>query len=81
MRIFFEYSARSFYGCGACGAVRQFAALMAAVFNLNHPAHTLHWHFITLSVSNVVVIVVMLVVFALAIALPFPGSRERGAGS
>jgi hypothetical protein len=53
---------------------------MAAVFNLNHPAHTLHWHFITLSVSNVVVIVVMLVVFALAIALPFPGSRRRGAG-
>jgi hypothetical protein len=54
---------------------------MAAVFNLNHPAHTLHWHFIALSVSNVVVIVVMLVVFALAIALPFPGSRKGGSSS
>jgi hypothetical protein len=54
---------------------------MAAVFNLNHPAQTVHWHFITLSVSNVVVIVVMLVVFALVIALPFPGSREGGSSS
>jgi hypothetical protein len=46
---------------------------MGAIFNLNHPAHTVHWHFITLSVANVVAIVIMLVVFALAIALPFPG--------
>jgi len=51
---------------------------MAAVFNLNHPAHTVHWHFITLSVSNVVVIVVMLVVFAVAILAPFP--KHRGGG-
>ena len=45
---------------------------MAAIFNLNHPAHTVHWHFFTMSVSNIVVIVLMLVVFAIAIALPFP---------
>ena len=45
---------------------------MAAVFNLNHPPHIAHWHFIYLSVPNLVVIVVMLVVFALAILLPFP---------
>jgi hypothetical protein len=55
-------------GCGA----------MAAVFNLNHHASYLHWHFINLSVSNVVVIGVMLVVFVLAIALPFPGHRRTG---
>jgi hypothetical protein len=54
---------------------------MAAIFNLNHPAHTVHWHFITLSVSNVIVIVLMLVVFALAIALRLPGSREGGSSS
>ena len=48
---------------------------MAAVFNLNHPPHIVHWHFVYLSVPNVVVIVVMLVVFVLAIVLPFP---ERG---
>ncbi len=48
---------------------------MGAVFNLNHPAHSVHWHFISLSVGNVVVIVLMLVVFAAAILLPFPKHR------
>jgi len=51
--------------------------VLAAVFNLNHPAHVVHWHFIQLSVPNLVVIGVMLVVFALAIALPFPGAARR----
>ncbi len=49
---------------------------VAAIFNLNHPAHTVHWHFIQLSVSNVIVIVLMLVVFAAAIFLPFPRHRD-----
>jgi len=44
---------------------------MAAIFNLNHPPHVGHWHFIYLSVPNIIVIAVMLVVFALAILLPF----------
>jgi hypothetical protein len=48
----------------------------AAVFNLNHPAHTVHWHFFSMSVSNVVVIVLMLVVFAVAILAPFPRDRR-----
>jgi hypothetical protein len=47
--------------------------MTAAIFNLGHPANTVHWHFFVMSVSNVVVIVVMLVVFALAILVPFPG--------
>ena len=51
---------------------------MAAIFNLNHPAHVITWHFISLSVSNVIVIVVMLVVFALAILLPFPHGEQEG---
>lgn len=55
-------------------------SVLAAVFNLNHPAHVVHWHFIQLPVANVIVIVVMLVVFALAIALPFPGASSRRAG-
>jgi hypothetical protein len=52
---------------------------MAAIFNLNHPANTVHWHFFTMSVSNVVVIVVMFIVFAVAILAPFPahGAKER----
>lgn len=52
-------------------------SVVAAVFNLNHPAHTVHWHFFEMSVSNVVVIVLMLVVFAVAILAPFPGHSAR----
>jgi hypothetical protein len=51
---------------------------MAAVFNLNHHATQVHWHFFQMSVSNIVVIVVMVAVFAAAILLPFPGHRARG---
>ena len=51
--------------------------ILAAVFNLNHPAHTVDWHFIPLSVANVVLIGLMLGVFVLAIALPFPGAERR----
>jgi hypothetical protein len=58
------------------------AVVLGAVFNLNHPAHTVDWHFVHLSVSNVVVIGLMFVVFFLAILLPFPGSaRRHGGGS
>ena len=54
--------------------------MTAAIFNLNHPAHTVHWHFFLMTVSNIVVIVLVLVVFALAVLLPFPGhSRRRAA--
>jgi hypothetical protein len=53
--------------------------MTAAIFNLNQPANTVHWHFFTMTVSNVVVIVVMLIVFAVAILAPFPshGGSER----
>ena len=54
---------------------------MAAVFNLNHPAHLVHWHFFQMTVSNVVVIVVMVAVFALAILAPFPHQRAGGDSS
>jgi hypothetical protein len=53
--------------------------VMAAVFNLNHPAHVLEWEFIKLSVSNVVVLVLMVAVFVLAILLPLPGAARRSA--
>ncbi len=55
-------------------------SVLAAVFNLNHPSHLVHWHFFQMSVSNIVVIGLMLVVFALAIALPFPGAESRRRG-
>ncbi len=54
-------------------------AVMGAVFDLNHPAHVVHWHFIKLPLANVIVIGLMLVAFAVAIALPFPGAARRAA--
>lgn len=54
---------------------------MAAIINLNHPAHTVHWHFINLSLANVIVIIVMLVVFAVAILAPFPRHGVGGGAS
>jgi hypothetical protein len=51
---------------------------MGAILNLNHHAGFVHWHFLQLSVANVVVFVVMLVVFAAAILVPFPGHRRTG---
>jgi hypothetical protein len=56
-------------------ARRTMSGEMAAIFNLNHPPHIVHWHFIYLSVPNVIVLGLMLVVFALAILLPFPKHR------
>ncbi len=52
---------------------------IGAIFDLNKPAHIVHWHFFEMSVANVVVIVLMLVVFVLAILLPFPGAARRQA--
>ena len=48
----------------------------AAIFNLNHPAHYVHWHFFQMSVPNVVVILAMIAVFIAAILLPFPKHRK-----
>jgi hypothetical protein len=55
--------------------------MIAAIFNLNHPANTVHWHFFSMSVSNVVVIVVMLIVFAAAVLVPFPHHSREADGS
>jgi hypothetical protein len=60
--------------------LRTVRAMIAAIFNLNHPAHTIHWHFLQLSVANLVVVVVMLAVFVAALLVPFPG-RVRSGGS
>ncbi len=49
-----------------------------AIFDLNSPAHYVHWHFFQMSVANVIVILLMIAVFVAAILLPFPGGgRER----
>jgi hypothetical protein len=53
-----------------------FQPVLAALFDLSHPAHYLHWHFFQMSVANVVVILLMIAVFIVAILVPFP-KRER----
>ena len=52
-------------------------AAIGAIVNLDHPAHIIEWHFIKLTVSNVIVIGLMFVAFFAAILLPFPGSGAR----
>jgi hypothetical protein len=52
------------------------AALVGALVNLNHAAHTIHWGWFLISVANLVVIALMVAVFIVAIALPFPGRRR-----
>jgi hypothetical protein len=51
---------------------RLLPMILGAVFDLNSPAHYVHWHFFQMSVANVVVILLMIAVFILAILLPFP---------
>jgi hypothetical protein len=53
--------------------------VMGAIFNLNHPAHVVHWHFIKLPLANVLVIASMLILFAIALVAPFPGAARRAA--
>ena len=49
-----------------------------AIFDLNGPAHYVHWHFFQMSVANVTVILLMIAVFLAAILLPFPHrGRDR----
>jgi hypothetical protein len=51
---------------------------MAAIINLNHPAHVVHFWVIQITLANLLVIVLMIIVFALAILLPFPRHDTEG---
>jgi hypothetical protein len=48
-----------------------------SIVNLDKPGHFVHWHFIQISVANLIVIGSMVVVFLLALALPFPSHRTK----
>lgn len=54
-----------------------FLGSWAALVPLTAPGHYVHWHFIDLSVANIVVIVLMVATFVAALVLPFPGRRRR----
>jgi len=52
--------------------------MLAALVDLSHTGHYLHWGFIQLSVANAIVILLMVIVFVVAIAVPFrPGKGHR----
>ncbi len=50
---------------------------LGALVNLDHYGHYLTWHFLTISVSNLIVIVLMVATFVAALFAPFPGRRSR----
>ncbi|HUX04673.1 MAG TPA: hypothetical protein VMV53_07200 [Acidimicrobiales bacterium] len=50
---------------------------LAALVPLNNYGHYLHWHFIYLSVANLIVILLMVATFVAALLLPFPGRNRR----
>jgi len=52
--------------------------VLAALVNLNHPAHFIHAGFFQMSVPNLLAIIAGLVVFGLVIVAPFPGHRRGG---
>jgi hypothetical protein len=56
------------------------AGLLGSIVNLDKTGHYVHWHFINISVANLVVIGLMILVFLAAILLPFPrhGSSKGG---
>ena len=48
-----------------------------SLINLNHYGHYIHWHFILVSVANLIVVSLMIVAFIAALVLPFPGRNRR----
>jgi hypothetical protein len=52
--------------------------MLGSIVNLGGLGHYIHWHFIYISVANLIVIGLMLLVFVLAILLPFPRHRSKG---
>jgi hypothetical protein len=61
-------------------AMKAIEGLLGSIVNLGGNGRYLHWHFINISVANLIVIGLMLLVFVLAILLPFPGHRSKGGG-
>jgi hypothetical protein len=50
---------------------------IGSIIPLDNLGHYLHWHFILISVSNLIVIGLMIVTFVAALLLPFPGRSRR----
>jgi hypothetical protein len=50
--------------------------MLGSIVHLDGLGTYIHWHFIYISVANLIVIGLMLLVFVLAIVLPFPRHRS-----
>ena len=50
---------------------------LAALIPLDHPGHYIHWHFLDVSVANLIVVILMVCTFIAALLLPFPGRSRR----
>jgi uncharacterized membrane protein len=51
--------------------------VLGSIVNLNGLGHYIHWHWIFISVANLIVIGLMVVTFVLAILVPFPKHRTK----
>ncbi|NNN01526.1 MAG: hypothetical protein HKL86_06830 [Acidimicrobiaceae bacterium] len=50
---------------------------LGSIINLDGYGHYLHWHFILVSVANLIVVGLMVITFVAALFLPFPGKGRR----
>lgn len=53
---------------------------LGSIINLDGYGHYLHWHFILVSVGNLIVVSLMVLTFIAALVLPFPGKGRRKEG-
>ena len=54
---------------------------LGSIVNLGGAGTYFHWHFINISIANLIVIGVMVLAFGLAILLPFPRHRSKRGSS
>ncbi len=55
----------------------SFGNVVGALVPLNTLGRYVHWHFIQISVANLIVIALMVLTFVVALIAPFPGRRRR----
>ncbi len=55
----------------------MFFGFLAALIPLDHLGRFIQWHWILISLANLLVIILMVVTFVAALLLPFPGRRRR----
>jgi hypothetical protein len=54
-----------------------FLLSFAALIPLDHLGHYIQWHFIEISVANLIVMILMVLTFIVALVAPFPGRNRR----